>query len=175
MRPRRPAGPAKAAVLSLLFFSCFGLDFSVKRWAQAHLAGGPPIQVVPGFFELRYAENAAVAFSLLHSLPGGLRQGVIYAFNGVAILGLLFLLYRWRKKNLAGLVPPVFILSGALGNLYDRLVYGHVIDLFHLHYREIWSWPIFNPADVLICLGVGLLLLFSRGECQKEVRGDDES
>ncbi|NLG83613.1 MAG: signal peptidase II [Firmicutes bacterium] len=175
MKPHRPVGPAKAAVLAFLFFASFALDFSVKRWAQAHLAGGPPIPVIPGLFELRYAENTAVAFSLLYSLPGGLRQTVIYTFNAVAITGLISLLYRWRQKGLAVLFPLVLILGGALGNLYDRLVYGHVIDLFHLHYREQWSFPIFNPADVLICCGVGFFLLFSWGEYRKEVRDDDES
>ena len=167
----------KVAFLSLLFFSGWILDFLVKRWAQARLAGGPPIELVPGFFELRYAENVAVAFSFLHSLPPGWRKAVIYLFNGLAIVGLLFLLYYWRGKGLSRLIPPVLILSGALGNLYDRLAYGYVVDLFHFHYREAWSFPIFNPADVLICCGVGFFLLFCRGEYQEEVRNDghDES
>ncbi|MCL6615436.1 MAG: signal peptidase II, partial [Firmicutes bacterium] len=132
------------------------------------------IEIIPGFFELRYVENSAVAFSLLHSLPAGAREAVIYTFNGAAILGLLALLRHWWGKGPAGLLPLVAILSGAIGNLYDRLTYGHVIDFFHLHYRWRWSWPIFNVADLLICLGVGLLLVLNRGELQREVRRDDE-
>lgn len=51
------------------------------------------------------------------------------------------------------------MISGALGNLIDRIRYGYVIDFIHVHIRDVFSWPVFNVADILIVAGIGLLLL----------------
>ncbi|RXY98178.1 signal peptidase II, partial [Klebsiella pneumoniae] len=51
------------------------------------------------------------------------------------------------------------VLGGALGNLIDRLLHGHVIDFIHVHYADVWNYPIFNIADIGICIGVALIVI----------------
>jgi len=52
----------------------------------------------------------------------------------------------------------VIILGGAVGNLYDRITLGYVIDFIHIYYKQ-WSWPVFNIADSAVCVGAGILIL----------------
>ncbi|MCB1615315.1 MAG: signal peptidase II, partial [Pseudomonadales bacterium] len=62
-----------------------------------------------------------------------------------------------RAKNLLA-AALTLVLAGALGNLYDRVFYGYVVDFVDIYYRQ-WHWPAFNLADSVICLGAALLLL----------------
>lgn len=151
----------KLALLSGLVAAGIALDRYTKSWAADFFQRNPPVPIVKDLFELRYAENSAVAFSLLHSLPSGPRRWLIITLTTLEILGLMWLIVRWRAKRIRSLVPLVMIVSGALGNLVDRTAFGYVIDFFHLHYRHLWSWPIFNVADSLIFMGVVLFIILN--------------
>ena len=141
------------------------LDQWTKNWAEAYFAGHPPLVVIGGLLELRFVENAAVAFSLMHSIPAGLRYPLIYAANAVALTGLAFLVRGWLGRGFRYLLPPALIAGGALGNLFDRIRSGgYVRDFVHLHYKDLASWPIFNVADTLIFFGVVFFLWFNRRE-----------
>ncbi|MEZ4328610.1 MAG: signal peptidase II [Polyangiales bacterium] len=113
-------------------------------------------EVVPGYWELHYRENPGAAFSVMRDVAPGVR---IPFFVGVTLLGLALLgalVYRhagpWTAASAA------LIAGGALGNLVDRVRYGHVVDFIHWHVRDVLDYPTFNVADVWIFLG-GLLLL----------------
>ena len=74
-------------------------------------------------------------------------------------------MWGWRKEGFMVLLPLVLIMSGALGNLIDRLMNGYVIDFFYFHYEYDYSFPIFNVADVLVFCGVALMLIqYFRGK-----------
>lgn len=163
MPARRQWG--KAAALAGIFLGGLFLDLYTKDLALRHLASRSPVEIVRDVFELRLAENRAVGFSLLHTVPMAIRRWLVYLLNA-AILGVLAaLLVRWRRRNLARLAPLVLVMSGAVGNLVNRLTRDFaVVDFLHLHYRQVWSWPIFNVADCLIALGVGMFLWTNRSE-----------
>ncbi len=112
--------------------------------------------VVPGFdLVLRY--NKGAAFSFLAGASGWQRGFLI----GLAVLvctSIIVWLTRLPVAERAEGVGFALILGGALGNLMDRIVYGHVIDFISLYYKE-WAWPAFNLADSAICCGVTLLLI----------------
>ncbi|NLY37046.1 MAG: signal peptidase II [Tissierellia bacterium] len=104
-------------------------------------------------FHLTYIENTGAAFSLFkdHTLALGI-------FSLVMVALLSYYLYR-RKKEEAGLLELVslaFIIGGAAGNLYDRLILGYVIDYFDF---RLINFAVFNVADSFITVGAGLLLL----------------
>lgn len=121
-------------------------DLGSKVWASAKL--DQPIEVV-GSLSLQLGHNPGVAFGLGQSLPSWivlLLTGLLCA--AIAVAG-------WR----GALIPPLavgLILGGAVGNLLDRLVGGSVVDMIHL----TW-WPTFNLADVAICTGAVLVVVFS--------------
>ncbi len=96
------------------------------------------------FFGLKYSENIGAAFSLF---PGG---RLVFIVTALVVIYLVFKFYKTFKNKL-GLI---FLLAGAVGNLIDRVVLGYVRDFI-----SVWVWPVFNLADMLSVIGVGLLLI----------------
>jgi len=110
------------------------------------------------FFELVRYHNTGAAFSFLAN-AGGWQHGFFTAVSTLASVVMVYLLVKHPHKKLFcfGLA---LVLGGALGNLYDRLTLGYVVD-FLLFYYQQWAWPAFNVADSAICVGVALLMLDS--------------
>ena len=132
-------------------------DQLVKWVVLSQLRPGEPIAVT-GFFNLVLVFNKGAAFSFLAAAQGW--QTLFFAAIAiVASVVISFLIVRHRNKTLfcTGLA---LILGGALGNLYDRVVYGHVVDFLDFHAAG-WHWPAFNVADSAITLGAVALILES--------------
>ena len=72
------------------------------------------------------------------------------------LIGYLIKAPRQAKLLSTGLA---LVLGGAIGNLIDRLLHGHVIDFIHVHYADVWHYPIFNIADIAICIGVVFIVI----------------
>ncbi len=111
---------------------------------------------VTSFFNLVLAYNKGAAFSFLASESGWQR----YFFTGISVAASLFLIYLLKKHPTQKLFcwAVALILGGAVGNLIDRVMYGHVIDFLDFHIGT-WHWPAFNVADSTICVGVLLFVL----------------
>lgn len=122
--------------------------------------------VVEGFFKFVHWGNTGAAWSLFYG-----NNGLLALISLGALLVLLFTRQRFDTQGLAGQLAFGFIFGGILGNLTDRLRFGHVVDFlrFYLDQRgggEV-GFPAFNVADSAICVGVGLLFLLSwRNEAQ---------
>jgi signal peptidase II len=110
---------------------------------------------ITSFFSLVLAFNKGAAFSFLANASGW--QGRFFTAIAVgAVLLILWLLARHGAQTLFSLALAL-ILGGAIGNLVDRLMYGHVIDFLLFHYRDL-AWPAFNAADSAIVCGAVLLV-----------------
>ena len=110
---------------------------------------------VNAFFNVVRVHNVGAAFSFLANASGW--QGRFFTVIAVgAVLLILWLLARHGAQSLFSLALAL-ILGGALGNLVDRLLYGHVIDFLLFHYRDL-AWPAFNVADSAIVGGAALLV-----------------
>jgi signal peptidase II len=132
------------------------LDQGSKLLADARLVFHEPVSVLP-FFNLRLAYNTGAAFSFLGNAGGWQRW--FFASISVLVIGVLVVWMRRLKPEQWPLsLAFALIIGGALGNLIDRLVYGHVIDFIDVYYKT-WHWPTFNIADSAIFLGAALLLL----------------
>ena len=130
------------------------LDQFTKQLVLANLHYGQVIPVT-GFFDLVLVFNTGAAFSFLAEHSGWQRW--FFTVLALAVSGwLLTLMHHHRNERL---LPAAFalIIGGALGNVYDRLVHGAVVDFLHFHYAG-WSWPAFNLADSAITVGVVLML-----------------
>jgi len=114
------------------------------------------VHPVTGFFNLVLTYNRGAAFSFLAGASGWQKQ-FLTAIAIVASLIILFLLARHGAQKLFSLALAL-ILGGAVGNVIDRIAYGHVIDFLDFHWRG-WHWPAFNVADSAIVCGAGLLIL----------------
>jgi len=120
----------------------FALDRATKIWAMRDLKMIGFIPVLP-FFSLTYVENTGMAFGL------GLRKNLFFTIVTFCLLPILvYLQFAWSQKNYWMRTGLLLITAGALGNLYDRVSYGYVIDFLYIHY-----WPVFNVADSCITIG----------------------
>jgi signal peptidase II len=141
------------AALSLL------LDQWTKVLARQYLRPrGPfnPKVIIQNYFDLRYAENPGVAFSMFQDLPGG---RVLLTVLAVAAFAMVIAYLRRTPTEAPRLhIALGLIGGGAIGNLVDRVAFGRVTD-FIVWKKGSVEWPAFNIADAALCIGVGLMLL----------------
>jgi signal peptidase II len=116
------------------------------------------VQVIPGFFRLTHTENTGAAFSLFADSPAPWKTALLIAFSVAALIVVSTLLWKNHHAHIATGVALSLIMGGAVGNLWDRLARGRVVD-FLLVYVKQYQWPVFNLADSAIVIGAGLLIL----------------
>jgi signal peptidase II len=111
---------------------------------------------ITSFFNLVLAYNPGAAFSFLSDAGGWQR----YFFTAVALVAVGYILHLLRRHPGQRLFCSALalILGGAIGNLIDRLVYGHVIDFLDFHWAGFGHFPAFNIADSAICIGAALFI-----------------
>jgi signal peptidase II len=129
-------------------------DQLVKWLALAQLRPGEPVAVT-SFFNLVLVFNRGAAFSFLADAPGW-QQPFFIVVALVASAVVSWMLWRQPSRRILCL-GLALILGGALGNLWDRIAYGHVVDFLDFHAFG-WHWPAFNVADSAISVGAALLI-----------------
>lgn len=193
-QPDTPAAPlvrrtTRAIVLCVLAAAALtAADLASKSWAEGALSharvGDPPdvcatdssgfvryqrvpsdtISLVADTFELEYAENCGAAFGLLRQAPTLVRR-VVFGIAAIAATCVLMWLFVQGRGGPYFAVSVPLVISGAIGNFFDRFLYGYVVDFIHFHYEHpvLWmdrfDYPTFNVADIAITIGVILLLI----------------
>jgi len=133
-------------------------DRWTKRLVAARIGLYRHVQVIPGFFQITHTENTGAAFSLFADSPSHWKTGVLIAFSAIAMVIVSILLWKQvRALTITGIALSL-ILGGAMGNFWDRVVSGRVVD-FLLFYVKTHEWPVFNLADSAIVIGAGLLVI----------------
>ncbi|HKF06939.1 MAG TPA: signal peptidase II [Candidatus Sulfotelmatobacter sp.] len=146
------------AVHFLLALLVVILDRWSKRLVATHIQMYTHIQIIPGFFRITHTENTGAAFSLFADSPSHFKTAALITFSVVAMIVVSILLWRQsRAFTLTGIAFSL-ILGGAVGNLWDRVASGRVVD-FLLFYVRQYQWPVFNLADSAIVVGASLLVL----------------
>ena len=138
--------------LAGLFLS-IGFDQWTKALAVSHLKEKAPFVLWDGVFELYYSENRGAAFGMLQG-----RQGFFFLIAVIVILGVFWILYRLpAERRYLPLTCCLFLLvSGAAGNMIDRLTGGYVVDFLYFKWID---FPIFNVADCYVVVATCLLIL----------------
>ncbi|MGH1471409.1 MAG: signal peptidase II [Cellvibrionaceae bacterium] len=135
------------------------IDQITKAWAESVLSDGSLI-VVTSFFKFQLAYNTGAAFSFLGD-AGGWQRWFFAVIALVVSMGIAIWIKKLATANKVDrfweLLALSLILGGAIGNLYDRVLLGHVIDFIVWHYKDYY-WPTFNIADSAICGGAALLI-----------------
>ena len=145
------------------------LDQITKNMASAALNYNQPMPVT-GFFNFTLRHNTGAAFSMFHDASGWQRWflGILAAVFSVFIT---VWIARLKKTDWLEALGLALVLGGALGNLYDRVLLGYVVDFLHFHYMDIYHFPAFNVADSAISCGAGLLIFdivfVKRGRSEK--------
>jgi len=131
-------------------------DQATKLWVLAALQPYEVIPVLPSL-NLTLVFNEGAAFSFLAD-AGGWQRWLFVALAVVVSAVLLVWLWRLKPEDRLTAAGLSLVAGGAIGNLIDRIAYGHVVDFVDVYWRA-WHWPAFNVADSAITVGVALLLL----------------
>ncbi len=115
-------------------------------------------EIIPGFFNLVHVHNTGAAFSMFAGAASFWRQLIFVGLAIVVVVGLMVAYVKLEKGDLANRISYALIISGAIGNLIDRVRLGEVIDFLDF-YIGPYHWPAFNVADMGISVGAGIMLL----------------
>jgi signal peptidase II len=145
------------------------LDRITKLAVARNISLHDSVQIIPDFFRLTHVENRGAAFGLFADSPSEWKIWMLVLFSVVALIVVSTLLWRNSHSMTTTGVGLSLILGGAIGNLWDRLISGRVVD-FLLFYIGQYQWPAFNVADSAIVVGAGLLvieILFAKAPAEK--------
>jgi signal peptidase II len=131
--------------------------------------------VIQGFFNLIHVRNTGGAFGIFGGEKGGLGSVLFVVVSLIAIAAIVFLFIKIKENEKILALSFSLVLSGAIGNLIDRLRYGEVVDFLEFYlpflpWRIFNPWPAFNVADSAICIGMGLLVLELLKQEKKKLR-----
>lgn len=145
----------KIALFSCMFFI---IDLISKLIVNKFLVLGKSISLLNEFLYLTKAYNTGISFGFLQG------HRIIIILINIAILIFLYLYMQKFKPNKRNIIAFSLVFGGLFGNLFDRIIYGYVIDFIDF-YIVNYNFPIFNFADIFICIGIALLLYaIFRGE-----------
>ncbi len=151
--------PKSVSIWALFVGAWVAFDLGTKHWISSSFHLGEVKRVIPGFFNLTLVHNTGAAFGM------GARWSQTF-FIGVSIVAtgvVVYLLLKAKGEEVFTRWGLLLILSGAIGNLVDRLRFGYVVDFLQVYYQRFY-WPSFNVADAAITIGAvlfGLELLMS--------------
>jgi signal peptidase II len=143
------------------------LDRLTKDWVSRHIEIGNVIVVIPHVFSISHVMNPGAAFSLFTDSPNLERtRWMLTGFSLLAAIVVLVILLRIGRRLSITAVSMALVLGGAIGNVWDRIAYGTVVDFLEVHIVH-YHWPDFNVADSAIVIG-GILLLLDSLRPRKE-------
>jgi signal peptidase II len=148
---------SRRARLAIILYSAAGvayvLDRVTKVLAENRLADRPPIRIIPGVLDLRYATNSGGAFGLF---PG---QPWVFFIATILVCLAIIVVASPRLTSATTAIGLGLILGGALGNLTDRLIRGDGISGRVVDFIDFQIWPVFNLADSAIVIGAAIVIL----------------
>lgn len=135
----------------LLIVGVLVLDRIVKIYISTGLEPGQTVPVIEDIFHITYVQNSGAAFSMLQG-----HSTLLIILPAIIIgIGIIFICVKHRQYNRTFMISLSLICGGGLGNLTDRMSAGYVVDMF-----DFRVFPVFNVADICVCVGCGLLMLY---------------
>ena len=149
--------PRKLAIFIPLLAVGLLLDQVTKVLVQLKLPLGSQAPLIPGLLNLVHVRNKGAAFGLMSGWPPGFVWLFFVVVIGLVLVVLGYLLWRLPDDHWSAALGYSLILTGALGNLIDRVRLGEVVDFIDVYWGR-YHWPAFNVADSLVCVGTAILV-----------------
>ncbi len=147
----------KHTVFLVFGFVIFILDQLSKSYIDKTIQIYQIKSIIPGFLRITKTYNKGVVFGFLNGMNNPIISNIITI---ISVSALIILIYLFLKSNTSFIaeLSMTMIVAGAIGNIFDRIVRGRVVDFIEVYYKR-FSWPVFNIADSFISIGVVLLIL----------------
>ncbi len=167
---------SKIMVMAWVIPVVFAADQLIKQLVVRWIPLGGSVAVIPGLFDLVHTRNKGAAFGLFSTIAPEIRVPFFFITSTLALILITFYFFKLHEERRSFFVCLSLILGGALGNIFDRICWGEVIDFLSFHWYnktvrfEIWNyyfrfrleWPAFNVADMAISVAViGLMILMT--------------
>lgn len=162
----------KKKYLILVAVSAFliALDQLIKMYVHTHYQLGESTPIIPGFFNITYVRNFGAAFGFLAQSNPTFREIFFLSMPPIALIIILSILRSVKDTDMPQIIALSSVFGGAIGNYIDRIRFRYVIDFLDFHYKEVYTYPAFNIADMGIVCGVCVLLfvMFLEGRQKKQ-------
>lgn len=135
----------------ILVIAIIALDRAVKYWISSGMNPGDTIPVIENIFHITYIQNTGAAFSMME----GQRAFLVALPLLVTIVGLVLIVIKRKTWHQMLLYAIAMVCAGGIGNFIDRATIGYVVDMF-----DFRVFPVFNVADIFVCVGCGLIVLY---------------
>lgn len=149
-------------MLYIIFILILIFDQATKYLAVEKLMGNPPFVIISNFFQFNYVENYGAAFGILQN-----KQLFFIIITFIIVVGIKIFMKVNNNLNKIMNISLILILSGAIGNLIDRIRLGYVIDFVDIKFGNFYDYPVFNIADSSIVVAtfiIAYLVLFDKYE-----------
>ncbi|MDT8716609.1 signal peptidase II [Clostridium sp. 19966] len=130
-------------------------DRVTKIAAAKALSGGNEVVIIKNLFSFSYVENVGAAFGIFAN-----KQIILSIITLIILSLIIFYMYKSKIKSKFFRIGASLVIGGAIGNLIDRIYRGYVIDFILLHYKDVYSWPNFNVADICVVFGTISLAIY---------------
>lgn len=148
----------KYVILVAIAALIIAVDQVLKMYVHTHFVLGESVSVLSGFFNITYVRNFGAAFGFLHETQPAFRENFFLMMPPVALVIILFILRGVKANDTPQILALSSVFGGAIGNYIDRIRFRYVIDFLDFHWKEVYTYPAFNVADMAIVCGVGVLL-----------------
>jgi signal peptidase II len=150
-------------IIIFFIFLIFVSDRISKNYIKLNFTVGESIEIIGTEVRLTYIKNEGIAFGMFQEYGN-----ILFILTPLSFLLIIFYFIKYENKNFWTTLAFTLIIGGAIGNIYDRIVYGAVIDFIdvnipdiNLSFYQLHRWPIFNIADFAISTGIIVYLLYS--------------
>ena len=144
------------------------IDQITKMYIHTHYQLCESTPVLPGFFNITYVRNFGAAFGFLNQSHPTFREIFFLLMPPIALVIILFILKGVPDEDTPQVLALSSVFGGAIGNYIDRLRFRYVIDFLDFHWKEVYTYPAFNVADMAIVCGVCVLLILMYFEGKKK-------
>lgn len=150
----------KPKYILLLAISGFvvSLDQLTKLYVHTHFRLGESLPVIENIFHITYVRNFGAAFGIFADSPPFFREFFFLTVPPFALIVILAMMRSVPDRDRIQIIALCLVFGGAIGNYIDRLRFRYVIDFLDFHYKDVFTYPAFNVADMAIVGGVGFLL-----------------
>jgi signal peptidase II len=139
------------------------LDRISKMWAQQFLTVNGDVVIINNVFSFAYLENRGAAFGILQN-----KQNILAVITFFVLCFIIFYLIKYKPQSKILRISLSLIISGAIGNMIDRVAKRYVVDFILFHYKNVYYFPTFNVADMMVVIGTFLMAVYVLKEDKNE-------